>query len=148
MVNVSAKARSERTAVAAGSVLLGKLAFRALVEHAIGKGDVLSAAQIAGITAAKRTSALIPLCHNVFISGVDVDFSLDEGRAAVDIQATAFAVGTTGVEMEALTAVSIAALTIYDMCKSVSKEIRITDVRLVSKTGGRSGVYRLASTTS
>ena len=148
MVDVSAKARSERTAVAAGRVLLGEPAFRALVGGSIVKGDVLSVAQVAGIAAAKQTGTLIPLCHNVFISALDVEFALDDSGFAVDVTATAAAVGTTGVEMEALVAVSVAALTIYDMCKSVSKSIRVTDVRLLSKTGGKSGTFRLASTTT
>lgn len=148
MVDVSAKARTERKAVAAGRVILGEPAFRALVGGSIAKGDVLSVAQVAGISAAKQTGALIPLCHNVFISAVDVDFALDESGFAVDVRATATAVGTTGVEMEALVAVSVAALTIYDMCKSASKAIRVSDIRLLSKTGGKSGTYRLASTTT
>ena len=148
MVDVSAKARSARTSVAAGRVVLGEKAFRALVGGTIAKGDVLSVAQIAGISAAKQTGTLIPLCHNVFISVLDVEFALDDDSCAVDVRATATAVGTTGVEMEALVAVSVAALTIYDMCKSVSKSVRITDVRLLSKTGGKSGTFRLASTTT
>ena len=148
MVDVSAKARTERTAVAAGRVLLGEQAFRALAGGTIAKGDVLSVAQVAGISAAKQTGLLIPLCHNVFISALDVEFALDDSSFAVDVRATAAAVGPTGVEMEALVAVSVAALTIYDMCKSVSKSIRVSDVRLLSKTGGRSGTFRLTSTTT
>ncbi len=142
MVDVSEKADSVRTAVAAGRVLLGEEAFRLVQENKIRKGDVLGAAQIAGIMGAKQTSKLIPLCHDVYVKGVEVEFTLNEADYAVEIQAYAKTVGPTGVEMESLTAVSIAALTIYDMCKSVSKAIRITDVHLLAKTGGQSGDYR------
>ncbi|NND71781.1 MAG: cyclic pyranopterin monophosphate synthase MoaC, partial [Rhodothermales bacterium] len=128
-------------AVAAGSVLVGEKAFRLIEENDIAKGDVLSIAQIAGIIGAKHTSKLIPLCHDVSLKGVDVELSLDESLFAVDIRAFAKSVGPTGVEMEALTAVSIAALTVYDMCKSVSKQIEITNIHLRAKTGGQSGDY-------
>jgi cyclic pyranopterin phosphate synthase len=142
MVDVSTKTDTVRTAVAAGRVLLGEEAFALVAEHKIRKGDVLGTAQIAGIMGAKQTSKLIPLCHDVYVKGVDVEFTLNEDDHAVDIQAYTKTIGPTGVEMEALTAVSIAALTIYDMCKSVSKAIRITDVHLLAKTGGQSGDYR------
>ncbi len=142
MVDVSTKRDTVRTAVATGRVLLGADAYARVVENKIRKGDVLGTAQIAGIMGAKQTSKLIPLCHDVYVKGVDVEFSLNEDDHAVEIQAYAKTIGPTGVEMEALTAVSVAALTIYDMCKSVSKAIQITDVHLVAKTGGQSGDYR------
>ena len=142
MVDVSTKTDTVRTAVAVGRVLLGAEAFALVTENKIRKGDVLATAQIAGIMGAKQTSKLIPLCHDVYVKGVDVEFSLNEDAHAVEIQAYTKTIGPTGVEMEALTAVSIAALTIYDMCKSVSKGIQITDVHLVAKTGGQSGDYR------
>ena len=142
MVDVSPKADTTRTAVATGRVVLGKEAFRLVAENKIRKGDVLGTAQIAGIFGAKQTSKLIPLCHDVYVKGVDIEFSLNDADHAVEIRAYTKTVGPTGVEMEALTAVSVAALTIYDMCKSVSKAIQITDVHLVAKTGGQSGDYR------
>lgn len=142
MVDVSDKSNTVRTAVAAGTVRLGKDAFERVQAHTIQKGDVLTVAQIAGILGAKQTSNLIPLCHDVAIKGIDVDLSLNEEVAAVEVRAYAKSIGPTGVEMEALTAVSIAALTVYDMCKSVTKGIRITDVHLLAKTGGQSGDYR------
>ena len=141
MVDVSPKTDTVRTAVAAGRVLLGEEAFGLVAENKIRKGDVLSIAQIAGIMGAKQTSKLIPLCHDVYVKGVDVEFSLNEEDHAVEVRAYTKTVGPTGVEMEALTAVSVAALTIYDMCKSVSKAIQITDVHLLAKTGGQSGDY-------
>lgn len=142
MVDVSEKVDSVRTAVAVGRVLLGEEAFRLVVENKIRKGDVLTIAQIAGIMGAKQTSKLIPLCHDVYVKGIDVEFTLSEEDHAVEIRAYTKTIGPTGVEMESLTAVSVAALTIYDMCKSVSKEICITDVHLLAKTGGQSGDYR------
>lgn len=141
MVDVSEKTDTVRTAVATGKVRLGAEAFRRVQEHDIRKGDVLTVAQIAGIMGAKQTSHLIPLCHDVQIDGVDVEFAFDEEENAIEIRAYTKSVGVTGVEMEALTAVSITALTIYDMCKSVSKGIRITDIHLLAKTGGQSGNY-------
>ena len=142
MVDVSDKSNTARTAVAVGKVRLGEEAFQLVAEHKIRKGDVLNVAQIAGIMGAKQTSKLIPLCHDVFVKGVDVELTLDEEDFTVDIRAYAKTIGPTGVEMEALTAVSIAALTVYDMCKSVSKEIEITGIHLLAKTGGASGDYR------
>ena len=141
MVDVSEKGDTIRTAVAAGRVLLGEEAFGLLADNKIRKGDVLATAQVASILGAKQTSKLIPLCHDVYVKGVDVEFTLNEDDHAVEIRAFAKTVGPTGVEMEALTAVSVAALTIYDMCKSVSKQIVITDVHLLAKTGGQSGDY-------
>lgn len=141
MVDVSGKADTIRTAVAVGKVLLGHEAFEQVRDNSVRKGDVLSIAQIAGITGAKETSRLIPLCHQVQIQGVDVDLTLDEKTDAIDIRAFAKSLGPTGVEMEALTAVSVAALTVYDMCKSITKDIRIADIHLLAKTGGASGDY-------
>jgi cyclic pyranopterin phosphate synthase len=142
MVDVAEKSDSVRTAVAAGAVELGEAAFQRVKAHDVEKGDVLTVAQIAGIMGAKQTSKLIPLCHDVQVEGVEVDLTLNEERQAIDIRAYAKSIGVTGVEMEALTAVSIAGLTVYDMCKSISKDLRITDIRLLAKTGGQSGNYR------
>ena len=142
MVDISPKVTTARTAVAAGRVMLGPEAFSRVRENRIAKGDVLTVAQIAGVLGAKQTSRLIPLCHDVLLQNVDLSFELDEATSAVEVRAITKTEGPTGVEMEALTAVSIAALTIYDMCKSVSKEIAVTDVRLLAKTGGQSGDYR------
>ena len=146
MVDVSPKVDTVRTAVAAGRVLLGEEAFTLVAENKVRKGDVLGIAQVAGIMGAKQTSKLIPLCHDVYVKGVDVELTLNPDDYAVEIQAFTKTVGPTGVEMEALTAVSVAALTIYDMCKSVSKAIQITDVHLLAKTGGQSGDYRKGQT--
>ncbi len=143
MVDVSAKARTHRVAVASGRVLLGETAYGALAEGDVIKGDVLTIAQVAGIAAAKQTATLIPLCHNVSIAALDVELSLVQVDWAVHIRATAVAQEATGVEMEALVAVSVSALAIYDMCKSVSKAIRITDVMLLHKSGGKSGAYHV-----
>ena len=144
MVDVSEKADTARTAVAFGRVLLGEEAFSRVKSNTIRKGDVLSVAQIAGIMGAKQTSKLIPLCHDVYVKGVEVELTLSEEDHAVEIRAYAKTIGPTGVEMESLTAVSIAALTVYDMCKSVTKGIRVTDIHLLAKTGGASGDYRKA----
>ncbi len=142
MVDISEKHGSVRTALASGRVILGEEAFRLVADNKVRKGDVLSVAQIAGIMGAKQTSKLIPLCHDVFVKGVDIDLTLNEADYAVEIRSYTKTIGATGVEMEALTAVAIAALTIYDMCKSVSKAIRVTDIHLLAKTGGVSGDYR------
>lgn len=142
MVDVSDKASSVRTAVASGRVLLGEEAYDLVKENKIRKGDVLSTAQIAGILAAKQTSKLIPLCHDVYVKGVDIELILTDEDHAIEIRAYAKTIGPTGVEMEALTAVSVTALTVYDMCKSVAKDIVITDIHLLAKTGGASGDYR------
>ena len=142
MADVSAKAATARTAVAAGSVRLGASAFAAVRDGEVQKGDVLTVAQIAGVLGAKQTSRLLPLCHDVLLQNVEIEFTLDEAEHAVQIRAITKTEGPTGVEMEAMTAVSVAALTVYDMCKSVSKEVEITGVRLLAKTGGRSGDYR------
>ncbi len=146
MVDVSDKSDSVRTAVATGVVLLTEEAFQRVRQNNVRKGDVLSVAQIAGIMGAKKTSQLIPLCHDVQIDGVDVEIQLNEDKHALDIRAFAKTIGVTGVEMEALTAVSVTALTIYDMCKSITKDISISDIQLLAKTGGQSGDYRRPST--
>lgn len=142
MVDIAEKPASVRTAVASGRVLVGETVLQMIQENKVRKGDVLSIAQIAGIMGAKQTSKLVPLCHDVALKGVDVVLTLEETDFAVDIKAFTKTLGSTGVEMEALTAVSVAALTVYDMCKSVTKGIRITDVHLLAKTGGQSGDYR------
>lgn len=143
MVDVAAKPDSVRTATASGRVLLGKRVYNMVKANVMKKGDVLSVAQLAGINAAKLTSQLIPLCHLVALTKVDVHLTLDESAYEVLIESYAKCTGKTGVEMEALTAVTVAALTVYDMCKAVSRDLKISDVRLTSKTGGTSGDYRL-----
>ena len=141
MVDVSEKESTLRIAVATAKVLVNRDTFTLIKEGNLAKGDVLSTAQVAGIMAAKKTPELIPMCHPVQITGVDIDFRLDEKETAVCIKATVKCVGGTGVEMEALTAASVAALTVYDMCKAVQKDIEITEISLASKTGGKSGDY-------
>ena len=142
MVDVSPKADTARVATAAGRVLM-RPATAALIEGGgVKKGDVLSIAQLAGIMGAKRTPDLIPLCHPIALSSVEVTLALDAAESAVAITATCKTTGKTGVEMEALTAVAVAALTIYDMCKAVDRGMRIADIRLTHKSGGKSGMYR------
>eukprot|EP00742_Colponemidia_sp_Colp-10_P011612 GILJ01012931.1.p1 GENE.GILJ01012931.1~~GILJ01012931.1.p1 ORF type:complete len:163 (+),score=27.30 GILJ01012931.1:48-491(+) len=141
MVDVSAKSETIRTATASGRVVLGQSAFDLVAKNQIQKGDVLTTAKLAGIMAAKKTSELIPLCHGLNLSSVDVSLELKAADASVAIRATARTKDVTGVEMEALTAVSVAALTVYDMCKAVSKSIEIQDIVLEAKTGGKSGDY-------
>jgi len=141
MVDVGEKDVTVREAVASGSVFVNENTFRLITSGGIEKGDVLAVAQVAGIMAAKKTSDIIPMCHPIIITGVDISFSTDDARNAVDITATVRCRGETGVEMEALSAVSVAALTIYDMCKAVQKDIKINDIRLLRKTGGKSGDY-------
>ena len=142
MVDVSAKDDTVRVATARGRVLMRPETLCRIRSGAVSKGDVLAVAQVAGVMGAKRTSELIPLCHPLPITGVDLEFALDDRASAVDIQASARVVGKTGVEMEALMAVSAAALTIYDMCKAVDKDMVIDQIRLVHKVGGKSGEYR------
>jgi cyclic pyranopterin monophosphate synthase len=139
MVDVGDKAVTTRTAVAGGFVRMAAATIEAIREHRTPKGDPLEVARLAGIMAAKRTSELIPLCHNLPLNHADVQLELRADGVA--IVATATTEGKTGVEMEALTAASVAALTIYDMCKAIDKAMEITDIRLESKTGGRSGDY-------
>ena len=139
MVDVGDKADTLRIAVAKGEVLMKHETFLLIRAGAIKKGDVLAIAQVAGIMAAKKTSELIPLCHPIALTKVEVDLSLDESLPGVQITATARTIGKTGVEMEALTAVSVTALTIYDMAKAAEKTMRIQNIRLVEKQGGKSG---------
>ncbi|MQC26554.1 MAG: cyclic pyranopterin monophosphate synthase MoaC [Chloroflexi bacterium] len=141
MVDVGGKPATQRTAVAEGQVLMSAETLALIREGALKKGDALSVAQIAGIQAAKRTAELIPFCHPVPLDQIAVDFELDDALPGVRIRATAHCTAKTGVEMEALTAVSVAALTIYDMAKSAEKTMRIAEIRLVKKTGGKSGDF-------
>jgi cyclic pyranopterin phosphate synthase len=141
MVDVSDKAETERVATAQGSVIMQPATLALIKDGGVKKGDVLSVARLAGIMGAKKTPDLIPLCHPLALTSVQVDLTLDEARNAVDITATCKLVGKTGVEMEALTAVSVAALTVYDMCKAVDKGMQIVDIRLVHKSGGKSGTF-------
>jgi cyclic pyranopterin phosphate synthase len=142
MVDVSDKDVTHRVATAAGSVLMAPETMALIRDGGVKKGDVISVARLAGIMGAKKTPELIPLCHPLALEAIDVDLSLDPYRNAVDITATCRVSGRTGVEMEALTAVSVAALTIYDMCKAVDRGMRLTDIRLLAKSGGRSGDFR------
>lgn len=141
MVDVSGKDTSARKAVAAASVWVNAETFRRVVDRSLEKGDVLQVARLAGIMAAKKTPDLIPLCHPLPLSSVTVDFRLDPEDHRVDITAEVRVSGRTGVEMEALTAVGVAALTVYDMCKAVDKGMTIGNLRLLSKEGGKSGTY-------
>jgi cyclic pyranopterin phosphate synthase len=141
MVDVGDKPDTLREARARGTMLLLPATVALIQQNAVQKGDVLAVAKIAGIMAAKRTSELIPLCHPLALASVDLTFSLDAKAGRLDIESVARVTAKTGVEMEALTAVAAAALTVYDMCKGVDREMRITDVRLVEKRGGRSGVF-------
>ena len=142
MVDVSDKEVTHRIATAAGSVLMEPETMRLIQQGDMKKGDVISVARLAGIMGAKKTPELIPLCHPLALEAIDVELTLDPARNAVDITATCRVSGRTGVEMEALTAVSVAALTIYDMCKAVDRTMRLTDIRLQAKSGGRSGDFR------
>lgn len=142
MVDVGEKPVTERSATAAVSVLVSRETFALIRSGGMRKGDVLTVAQIAGIMGAKRTPDLIPMCHPIQISGTNLRLELDPENCAVNIQASVKCTGKTGVEMEALTAASVAALTVYDMCKAVQKDMVITDLRLLEKTGGVHGEYR------
>jgi cyclic pyranopterin phosphate synthase len=142
MVDVSSKGETARIATAAGRIEMQPETAALIANHGVKKGDVLSIAQLAGIMGAKRTPDLIPLCHPIALSAVEVTLALDTAGNAVTITATCKTTGKTGVEMEALTAVAVAALTVYDMCKAVDRAMRITDIRLTHKSGGKSGTYR------
>ena len=142
MVNVGAKPSTSRTATASARVTLGREAYEAVKRNALKKGDVLATARLAGITGAKKTHDLIPLCHQISLDAVKIDLRMVDADAAVEVSATATCAGKTGVEMEALTAAAVSGLTIYDMCKAVSKDIVIERVRLESKIGGKSGEWR------
>ncbi len=142
MVDVTAKDETVRVAVAKGRVAMQPETLALLLRGEIAKGNVLTTSQVAGIMAAKKTHELIPMCHPLLITGVEVELTPDAGSNSVEITATVRTTGKTGVEMEALTAVSVAALTVYDMCKAVDRGMRIEGIRLVSKTGGKSGDWQ------
>ena len=143
MVDISEKPDTQREAVAKGMVRMKPSTFDRLKKGKMAKGDVLAVAQLAGIMAAKQTPNLIPLCHPVLIGDIKVEFSLDEGNSTVEITTTVKSTGKTGVEMEALTATAVTALTIYDMCKAIDRGIKIDNIRLIRKSGGKSGVVNL-----
>jgi cyclic pyranopterin phosphate synthase len=142
MVDITEKPLTLREAVAKGSVYMKAETLKLIKDKKIQKGDVFGVARVAGIMAAKRTSELIPMCHPLNITSVNIDFDLDSKKNKVDIEARVRIIGQTGVEMEALTAVSAVALTIYDMCKAVDKKMIISDIMLLEKKGGRSGLYK------
>ncbi len=142
MVDVTGKPSTVREAIARGSVDMKPETLKLIQDKKIPKGDVLCVARVAGIQAVKKTSELIPMCHPLNITSVSVDFSPDDKKNKIDIEARVKVTGQTGVEMEALTAVSVAALTIYDMCKAVDKEMVISDIKLMEKKGGRSGHFK------
>ena len=141
MVDVSGKAVTQRVATAKGSVQMAAKTLRKIRDGTLKKGDVLAVARLAGIMGAKRTSELVPLCHPLSLDAVEVAFDIDDEASTVHITATCKIESRTGVEMEALTAVSVAALTIYDMCKSVDRSMCISEIRLTHKSGGKSGTY-------
>src|SRR6059036_2741661 len=146
MVDVGDKPMLDRSAVATGTIRMSPEAFRQVAEQAIAKGDVLAVSEVAGTLAAKRTAELIPLCHPLGLDHVEVEATLDEGLPGVRVRAAAKAVGRTGVEMEALTAVSVALLTVYDMVKAADRAMELGAIRLVEKTGGKSGTWRRSAT--
>ncbi len=141
MVDVSDKPETERVATAKGSVLMRPETAKLILDHGVEKGDVISVARLAGIMGAKRTPELIPLCHPLPLTSIACELGLDAERNALHITATCRTTGRTGVEMEALTAVAVAALTVYDMLKAVDRGMRLTDIRLTHKSGGKSGDY-------
>lgn len=142
MVDVSEKQDTNREAVACGSIFMKSSTIIMIKEGRIKKGDVLAVAQVGGIMGAKKTSDFIPMCHNIFLTGSDISFQLNEEKGEIYIEARVKSTGKTGVEMEALTAVSLAALTIYDMCKGIDKEMTISGITLLEKSGGKSGHYK------
>jgi len=141
MVNVGEKPDTERQAVARGYISMKPETYKMILEGRAKKGDVLAVAQVAGIMAAKETSRLIPMCHNIFLTGVDIKFEFFEEQSTIGVEAIVRTVGKTGVEMEALTAVSVACLTIYDMCKAVDRGMVIKNIHLIEKSGGKSGHF-------
>jgi cyclic pyranopterin phosphate synthase len=141
MVDVGSKKETERVAYAAGNISMSKMAYKLVRSGSMSKGDVLGISRVAGVMAAKKVDELIPLAHPLMISKVNIDFEFNDDDYSIDIYATVGITGKTGVEMEALTAVSVAALTIYDMCKAVDKSMVISEIRLLKKTGGKSGTY-------
>lgn len=142
MVDVTAKAETKRTARAKVLVKMKPTTLKLVSTGGLAKGDVLAAARLAGIVAAKKTSELIPLCHPLALTHVDIRFAVPRGQSVIEVTAEVSSTGKTGVEMEALTAAAVAALTIYDMAKAAERGIRITDLRLVEKTGGKSGIFK------
>jgi cyclic pyranopterin phosphate synthase len=142
MVDVSGKPYTDREAVARGAVIMKKETFSLIRKNALAKGDVLGAARIAGIMAAKKTSEFIPMCHPLNLTSVTIDFCFDTRKNRIDIESRVKVTGRTGVEMEAMTAVAVAALTIYDMCKSVDREMTISEILLLEKSGGKSGHFK------
>ncbi|WP_366922895.1 cyclic pyranopterin monophosphate synthase MoaC [Metallumcola ferriviriculae] len=142
MVDVSEKGDTRRVAVARGSVMMKKATLERIARGQVAKGDVLGVARVAGIMAAKKTGELIPMCHPLMLTSIEVDFKINSQETKVEIEARVGTTGKTGVEMEALTAVSVAGLTIYDMCKAVDKAMIIEAVRLVEKSGGKSGHFK------
>ncbi|MEK6266837.1 MAG: cyclic pyranopterin monophosphate synthase MoaC [Clostridium sp.] len=141
MVDVSEKCDTVRVAIAVGSISMKKETLERIKEGTISKGDVLAVAQVGGIMGAKSTSQIIPMCHAIMISGCDISFKIDIENSKIEITATTKTVGKTGIEMEALTAVSVAALTIYDMCKAIDREMVINNIMLLKKSGGKSGIF-------
>ncbi|MBQ2753109.1 MAG: cyclic pyranopterin monophosphate synthase MoaC [Firmicutes bacterium] len=141
MVNVTEKAQTVRTAIAKGEIYMAPETLDLIQSGGMPKGDVLAVAQVGGIMAAKKTGDLIPMCHPINLTGVDINFEIDTEKSRIIITSTVSCKGETGVEMEALTAVSAAALTIYDMCKAVQKDMHIEGIKLLKKTGGKSGDY-------
>ena len=144
MVDVGEKGETLRIATARGRITMLPETFERIMNGGVKKGDVLAVAQVAGIMGAKRTSDLVPMCHPIFLTGVDMTFTPDEAKSAIEIEAVAKTIGRTGVEMEALSAVTTAALTIYDMVKAMDRTMVIEDIRLVQKSGGKSGDFVLA----
>lgn len=142
MVDVSEKADTQRVAVAKGRVSMKAETLERIATGGIAKGDVLAVAQVAGVMAAKQTWQLVPMCHPLFLTGVDIKFFIDRKQNILEIEAKVSTTGKTGVEMEALTAVSVAALTVYDMCKAIDKEMVLGEIRLMEKKGGKSGHFR------
>jgi cyclic pyranopterin phosphate synthase len=143
MVDISGKPDTQREAVARGRVSMKASTFKLLKEGSLPKGNVLTTAQLAGIMAAKKTPDLIPLCHPLLLGDIELEFDLDEANSAVEITSTVKSLGKTGVEMEALIATAMAALTIYDMCKGVDRNLKIENIRLLRKSGGKSGLITL-----
>jgi len=143
MVDISGKPDTQRQAVAKGLLRMKPATLELIKKKEVAKGDVLDVAKLAGIMAAKQTPHLIPLCHPILIGEINLEFSLDEKNSRIEITTTVKSTGKTGVEMEALTATAVAALTIYDMCKAVDRGMKIENIRLVSKSGGKSGVINL-----
>ena len=142
MVDVSDKADTARVARASGTIVMSRETLNAIVENRVKKGDVVSTARLAGIMAAKRTADLIPLCHNIAITDVSIDIDVDDSLPGLRVTASAATVGKTGVEMEALTAVAVALLTVYDMAKSMDRAMTIGNIELLEKSGGKSGDWR------